>query len=200
MRGGARAGRGAARPALRATTPAGTIQGITPLGQIENLKFINLSSWSGTAIIIDMGLEEEIHKINQEIKEKEDMYETIEREFEALDLRRALLRAELAGLEQRRRSLADASARAGVSGSDARSRQGSGAGEITKLTLVDAVIEVVNESDQALRIDEVVHRLRESGRDDNAASVSVTLHYAMTNGKIRRVSRGVYGRALVEEP
>jgi hypothetical protein len=151
-------------------------------------------------IIEFMGLDEEIYKIDEEIKEKEGMYETIEREFEALDLRRALLKAELAGLEHRRRSLAEAVARTGVTGSEARGRHGSGAPDITKLTLVDAVIHVVNESDEALRIDDVVHRLREFGRDDNAASVSVTLHYAMTNRKIRRISRGVYGRALVEEP
>jgi hypothetical protein len=60
--------------------------------------------------------------------------------------------------------------------------------------LVDAVLHVINETGEAMRIDDVARRLRELGRDDNEASIPVTLNYLKTNRKIRWISRGVYGR------
>jgi chromosome segregation ATPase len=141
-----------------------------------------------------MGLDEEIEKVDQEIKEKQAMYKAIERELEAIELQRTLLEAELAGLEQRRRSLAAAQSTVAGEGTTAMPRRNLPATDVTKLTLVDAVLHVINETGEAMRIDDVARRLRELGRDDNEASIPVTLNYLKTNMKIRWISRGVYGR------
>lgn len=145
-------------------------------------------------IMICVGLQDEISKIQVEIKEKRDMQQELEREMEELELRKTLLEAELIGLEQRCKALAEVAATAGAQPGASSAAQVSPASDVAKLTLVDAVEYVINESAEAMRIDDVRRRLRELGRDDDGTSVGVTLHYDATNQKIRRVARGLYAR------
>jgi hypothetical protein len=122
------------------------------------------------------------------------MHETIAREIKDVELRMTLLEAELGGLEQRRKMLADAAAREG------NAETGTGKPtpavaevDVAKLTLVDAVLHVMDESRESMRIEDVVGRLRELGRTDNEGSIPPTLNYLYNNRKVRRLSRGLYG-------
>ncbi len=95
------------------------------------------------------------------------MQQELEREMEELELRKTLLKAELIGLEQRRKALAEVAATAGTQPGASSATQVPPASDVKKLTLVDAVEYVINESAEAMRIDDVRRRLRELGRDDD---------------------------------
>lgn len=122
------------------------------------------------------------------------MQHEIELKMEELKLRKTLLRAELIGLEQQSKALAEVVATTGAERGASSVAQVPPASDLAKLTLVDAVEYVINQSAEPLRIDDVRRRLRKLGRDDDGTSVGVTLHYAATNQKIRRVARGLYAR------
>lgn len=122
------------------------------------------------------------------------MQHEIELKMEELKLRKTLLRAELIGLEQQSKALAEVVATTGAERGASGVAQVPPASDLAKLTLVDAVEYVINQSAEPLRIDDVRRRLRKLGRDDDGTSVGVTLHYAATNQKIRRVARGLYAR------
>lgn len=123
------------------------------------------------------------------------MLSEIERKMKDLIIQKTLLKAELIGLEQQSKALADE-----MVAMTAAEREESGvaqtppAGDLTKLTLVDAVEHVINESAEPMRIDDVRRRLRELGRDDRETSVGVTLHHVASKQKIRRVGRALYAR------
>lgn len=139
-------------------------------------------------------LNNEIDKLEKQIKEKREMQHEIELKMEELKLRKTLLKAELIGLEQQSKALAEVVATMGAERGASSLAQAPPASDLTKLTLVDAVEYVINESAEPLRIVDVRRRLQKLGRDDDGASVGVTLHYAATNRKICRVARGLYAR------
>lgn len=111
-----------------------------------------------------------------------------------IELKLILLKAEIIGLEQQIKALAEAVATTGAERGASSVAQAPPASDLTKLTLVDAVEYVINQSAEPLRIDDVRRRLQKLGRDDDGTSVGVTLHYVATNQKIHRVARGLYAR------
>lgn len=121
------------------------------------------------------------------------MRQKFEHEMEELKLRKTLLKAQLIGLEQQLKALADEVATGEQRGASSVA-QAPSASDLTKLTLVDAVECVINESAEPMQIADVRRRLQKLGRDDDGASVGVTLPYLVTNQKIRRVARGLYAR------
>lgn len=144
--------------------------------------------------MVRVELDDEIEKLEKKIKEKRDMQHELERKIEELKLGRILLKAELIGLEQQSKALAEVVATTRAERGASSVAQTPPASDLTKLTLVDAIEYVINESAEPMRIDDVRRRLRKLGRDDDGTSVGVTLHYAATNQKICRVARGLYGR------
>lgn len=139
-------------------------------------------------------LQDEIKKLEKKIKEKRDMQHELERKIEELELGKILLKAELSGLEQQSKALAEVVATTRAERGASSVAQAPPASDLTKRTLVDAVEHVINESAEPMRIVDVHRRLQKLGRGDSGASVGVTLHYVAANQKIRRVARGLYGR------
>lgn len=129
-----------------------------------------------------------VNRIVEELRE-------IESKREDAETRKVLIEAELAGLEENRRALQLVIQRQ-ESGSARKFSVSSGLKpiDIAKLKLVDAVVAVIDESPEPMRVDDVERRFRELGRSQDVPSVNMTLAYAHNTGRIRRVSRGVYGR------
>jgi hypothetical protein len=179
------------------------------------------------------------------------------KELEEIELRKTLLEAELAGLDQRRRALEDAATRLDESSTADEPASGSpkpetlstdvtklGLGDgvvyvitdseapvriddvgraleeaatrldqsttdqpaspstkpeavsadVAKLSRLDAVVQVINESEAPMRVHDVCQQLNKLGRHDRPTSIPVTLNYAARIGRIRHVARGLYRR------
>jgi hypothetical protein len=180
------------------------------------------------------------------------------KELEEIELRKALLEAELAGLDQRRRALEEAATRLDESSTADDPASGSPKAEtvstdvtrlgmadavvyvitdseapvriddvgraleeaatrldqstttdepaspstkseavsadVAKVSMLDAVVQVINESEAPMRVHDVCQQLNELGRHDRPTSVPVTLNYAARIGRIRHVARGLYRR------
>jgi chromosome segregation ATPase len=150
-------------------------------------------------------LESQIKKIEKVIKEKAAQSQELQDRIRDLAMEETVLRAELEGLRAHLAalekahtagaSLASASAPAPGAPIEADRRSRPVAADIQRLTLVDAIAYVVNGSDVPMRIAEVQSELERLGRDDKPPSVSMTLHYAAANRRIRKVARGVYARS-----
>lgn len=139
-----------------------------------------------------MSVQDEIEKIDAEIGEKTEMIDRFAQEIKEIEVRRVILDAELAGLREKRRVLSEAVPTSQAqSANGAQSRRPSEV-EFARMTLVDAVTYVVNAASEPLSIDDVRERLADLGRQDVAGSVSMTLSYAAQNGRIGKVSRGLY--------
>ncbi|HKX13867.1 MAG TPA: hypothetical protein VJN19_01635, partial [Propionibacteriaceae bacterium] len=100
-----------------------------------------------------MDLREAIDGVEEEIKGKQAVYEKVEEELEALELQKTLLQAELAGLSQRLKTLEAVLAKSSVAAGEPANRPGRDvpAIDVTKLTLVDAVLHVINETPELQR-------------------------------------------------
>lgn len=130
-------------------------------------------------------LQDELAKLDDIIKKESGLLDELVSQI-------TLQRARLAGLKEQRRTLAAAmpvGAPGGQRGSSVLND------DITKLTMTDAIKEVVNSAGRAMRISDVVRELKERGRNDNPNSVSVTLNYLANAGDIGKVGRGIYGPA-----
>jgi hypothetical protein len=120
----------------------------------------------------------------QELKEA---LAQIEAGLATAELDHAKLTAKIAGLVAERDALERALRRVdGASGEQT-------APELTKLTKADAIVRVLQESAEPMRINEIVAALRSGGRpNENYNGVSVYLDTLLSAGRVTRVDRGLY--------
>lgn len=144
-----------------------------------------------------MSLEDLVRRVASEIRETQKNYDDLVSKVAELELEKKILEAELRGLEEQHKVLAaglEDSMSTRISHPAHQMPPPVQNADVKKLTLADAIAYVVNESERAMQIEDVIHRLQEHGRADNAASVSSTISYVAKENRIRRVARGLYAR------
>jgi hypothetical protein len=113
--------------------------------------------------------------------------EKLNKELESLRLEAARLSARIEGLQAERDALGTAVARQSKVPDNGENRS-----DLRRLTIGQAIVEVLRCSPEPMRIREIVDALTSAGRYANYSSVSVGLQVLLRQERVRRVDRGLY--------